>query len=75
MKKFYVKRSKKMKHGAAEAKENWQVRVLPALGVICLVRYYGTYKGVPIFRDYNVADNKQVYIGNGQGCDTFGSGV
>ena len=35
------------------------------------VRYYGTYKGVPIFRDYNVADDRQVYIGNGQGCDTF----
>jgi len=29
--KKFVKRSKKMeKHGAAEAKENWQVRVLPA---------------------------------------------
>lgn len=32
---------------------------------------YKAYKGVPLFRDYNVCDGEQVYIGNGQGCRTF----
>jgi hypothetical protein len=35
------------------------------------IRDYGNYKGVPIFRDCNVVDGEQVYIGNGQGCRTF----
>jgi hypothetical protein len=35
------------------------------------IRDYGTYKGVRIFRDYNVIDSEQIYIGNGQGCSTF----
>jgi len=35
------------------------------------IRCYGEYKGVPIFRDYSVVDEEQVYIGNGQGCRTF----
>jgi len=38
---------------------------------ISKIRLYGEYKGIPIFRDYNVVDEEQVYIGNGQGCDTF----
>ena len=35
------------------------------------IRDYGVYKGVPISRDYSVGDERQVYIGNGQGCSTF----
>jgi hypothetical protein len=35
------------------------------------IRDYGDYNGVPIFRDKNVLDDEQVYIGNGQGCSTF----
>ena len=35
------------------------------------IKTYREYKGVPIFKDYSVADNEQVYIGNGQGCSTF----
>ena len=35
------------------------------------IREYAPYKGVRIFRDFNVADEEQVYIGNGQGCRTF----
>ena len=35
------------------------------------IRVYKEYKGVPIFRDYNVVDEEQVYIGNGIGCHTF----
>ncbi|GAI18589.1 unnamed protein product, partial [marine sediment metagenome] len=35
------------------------------------IRDYGSYEGVPVFRDSNVVDNEQVYIGNGQGCSTF----
>jgi len=35
------------------------------------IRDYGDYKGIPVFRDYNVADAEKVYIGNGQGCSTF----
>lgn len=32
---------------------------------------YKTQKGIMIFRDLNVVDEEQVYIGNGQGCGTF----
>ena len=35
------------------------------------IKIYKEYKGVMIFQDYNVADDEQVYIGNGQGCGTF----
>lgn len=35
------------------------------------IREYRSYQGVPMFRDFNVLDDKQVYIGNGQGCHTF----
>jgi len=35
------------------------------------IRDYGKYKNVPIYRDYNIANGEQVYIGNGQGCSTF----
>jgi len=34
------------------------------------IKIYPPYKGVPIFKDYNVVDGEQVYIGNGQGCGT-----
>jgi len=34
------------------------------------IRCYGEYRGVPIYRSYSVA-GEQVYLGNGQGCDTF----
>ena len=37
---------------------------------ISRIKEYKPYKGVAIFRDYNVY-GEQVYIGNGQGCDTF----
>jgi len=36
-----------------------------------MIKDYGTYKGVPIYQDFNVMDGEQVYIGNGQGCRTF----
>jgi len=35
------------------------------------IKAYKPYKGVPIFRDFDVGDDEQVYIGNGQGCRTF----
>jgi len=35
------------------------------------IKTYKKHKGVPIFRDYNIVDGEQVYIGNGQGCGTF----
>ncbi|MHA1723104.1 MAG: hypothetical protein ACTSXW_08515 [Candidatus Baldrarchaeia archaeon] len=35
------------------------------------IKFYGEYKGVPIYRDFNIVDGEQVYIGNGQGCHTF----
>ena len=35
------------------------------------IRIYKPYKEVPIFRDLNVVDGEQVYIGNGQNCGTF----
>jgi len=35
------------------------------------IKDYNSYKGVPIFRDFNVVDGEQVYIGDGQGCGTF----
>lgn len=35
------------------------------------IKTYKEYKGVLISKDYNIADNEQVYIGNGQGCSTF----
>ena len=35
------------------------------------IKTYKPYLGVMIFRDYNIADDEQVYIGNGQGCGTF----
>jgi len=34
------------------------------------IRVYRPFRGIPIFRDYNVVDGEQVYIGNGQGCGT-----
>lgn len=35
------------------------------------IEMYKECGGVPIYRDYNVVDGQQVYIGNGQGCDTL----
>ena len=35
------------------------------------IRSYKKYKGVGIYRDPNIYGEEQVYIGNGQGCDTF----
>jgi len=35
------------------------------------IREYKPYKGITIFRDFNIVDGEQVYIGNGQGCGTF----
>lgn len=35
------------------------------------IKNYNSYKGVPIFRDLDIVDGEQVYIGNGQGCGTF----
>ena len=35
------------------------------------IQAYSDYKGVPLSRDFNVADGEQVYIGNGQGCNTL----
>ncbi len=38
---------------------------------ISKIRDYGAYKGVLISWDYSIGDERQVYIGNGQGCHTF----
>jgi len=35
------------------------------------IKEYKPYKGIMIFRDFNVVDGEQFYIGNGQGCGTF----
>jgi len=35
------------------------------------IRFFGKYRGVPIFKDYNIVDEEKVYLGNGQGCHTF----
>jgi hypothetical protein len=40
-------------------------------GVKMAIIDYSSYKGLLISRDTNVADGEQVYIGNGQGCNTF----
>ncbi|WP_202320375.1 hypothetical protein [Archaeoglobus neptunius] len=37
---------------------------------ISKIRNYKPHRGVPISRDLS-AYGKQVYLGNGQGCDTF----
>ena len=39
------------------------------------IQDFGDYKGVPTFKDFNVADGEQVYIGNGQGCATLWFGT
>jgi len=35
------------------------------------IREYKPYRGIPIARDFNVADEQHVFIGNGIGCHTF----
>lgn len=35
------------------------------------IRDYKPYKNIPIAKDYSVADDEKVFIGNGIGCHTF----